>query len=85
MAVFNIIFNKLNVINILMSIELILLIVNILFLFLSFFFDDVMGQFFSYIILVMAASESALGLALLLNYYRIVGVIDVDYLSILRG
>lgn len=68
-----------------MSIELILLIVNILFLFLSFFFDDVMGQFFSYIILVMAASESALGLALLLNYYRIVGVIDVDYLSILRG
>jgi len=76
---------KTNLIILLMSIELILLSVNLLLFQLSVIFDDVVGQVFSLFILVVAASEAAVGLSLLVVYYRTWGVVIVDLISGLKG
>jgi NADH-quinone oxidoreductase subunit K len=68
-----------------MSIELMLLAVNILFIFLSIYLDDIIGQIFSLYILTIAAAESSIGLALIVIYYRLRGTISVDYISSLKG
>jgi NADH-quinone oxidoreductase subunit K len=74
-----------NVIVVLMSIELILFAVNLNFAFFSYYLDDLLGQLFSLFVLTVAAAESALGLALLVVYYRVKGVIAIDYISNLKG
>lgn len=74
-----------NIIIIIMSIELMLLAVNILFIFLSIYLDDIIGQIFSLYILTIAAAESSIGLALIVIYYRLRGTISVDYISSLKG
>jgi NADH-quinone oxidoreductase subunit K len=68
-----------------MSIELILLSVNLLFIFFSIYLDDISGQLFSLYILTIAAAESAIGLALIVIYYRLRGIISVDYISSIKG
>jgi NADH-quinone oxidoreductase subunit K len=68
-----------------MSIELILLSVNLLFIFFSLYLDDMSGQIFSLYILTIAAAESAIGLALIVIYYRLRGIISVDYISTIKG
>jgi NADH-quinone oxidoreductase subunit K len=68
-----------------MSIELILLSVNLLFIFFSLYLDDISGQVFSLYILTIAAAESAIGLALIVIYYRLRGIISVDYISTIKG
>jgi len=70
-----IILNRRNIILILMSIELLLLGVNLLFVFSSVYLDDVFGQLFGLIILIVAGAESAIGLALIVTFFRVRGTI----------
>ena len=77
--------NRKNIILMLMSIELILLAVNFNFIIFSFFLDDIIGQIFALFILTVAAAESAIGLAILLIYYRIRGTLSIDFVNLLKG
>ena len=77
--------NRKNILVILMSIELMLLAVNMNFLVFSVYLDDVVGQVFALYVLTVAAAESAIGLALLVMYYRIRGSIQVEYINLIRG
>lgn len=74
-----------NLIIILISIELLLLAVNLNFIVFSVFLDDVVGQVFALLILTVAAAESAIGLAILVIFYRIRGVITTDFAGFLKG
>jgi len=74
-----------NLIIVLMAIELILLSVNLLFVFFSVYLDDIMGQAFSLYVLTVAAAESAIGLAILVAYYRLRGSISMEMISFLKG
>ncbi len=85
LGVTGIFLNRKNVINILMSIELILLGVNINFIAFSYFSSDLTGQIFSLFILTVAAAEAAIGLAILVVYFRNKGSIDVKDVNILKG
>lgn len=82
---FGIFITRRNIIVIIMSIELILLSVNLLFIFFSLYLDDISGQVFSLYILTIAAAESAIGLALIVIYYRLRGIISIDYISTIKG
>jgi NADH-quinone oxidoreductase subunit K len=68
-GLFGIILNRQNIIIILMSIELLLLSINLNFIYFSVFIDDVIGQVFSLLILTVAAAESAIGLAILILFF----------------
>jgi NADH-quinone oxidoreductase subunit K len=85
LGVIGIFLNRKNVINILMSIELILLGVNINFIAFSYFSSDLIGQIFSLFILTVAAAEAAIGLAILVVYFRNKGTIDVKDINVLKG
>jgi NADH-quinone oxidoreductase subunit K len=76
---------KTNLILILISIELILLSINILFVSFSIILDDILGYFFTFFILTIAASESAIGLAILIIFYRIHSSINIDLLSYIKA
>lgn len=82
-GLFGIILNRQNIIIILMSIELLLLSINLNFLYFSFFLDDIIGQLFSLIILSIAASESAIGLAILILFFKISGNISIYKINLL--
>ena len=69
----------------LMSIELMLLAISFLFLINSVVIDNIIGQLFTIMILTVAAAESAIGLAILVAYYRVRGTIAVRSLNLLRG
>jgi len=68
-----------------MSIELMLLAVNLNFVIFSVYLDDMIGQLFALLVLTVAAAESAIGLALLVVYYRIRGTIAVEYINLVKG
>lgn len=74
-----------NVINILMSVELMLLAVNINFIAFSSHLNDLTGQIFSMFVLTVAAAEAAVGLAIFIVYFRRRGSIDVEDISMMRG
>ena len=78
-------FNRKNIVVMLMCIELMLLAVNLNFLIFSTYLDDLIGQLFSLLILTVAAAESAIGLALLVIYYRARGTIAIEYMNLLKG
>ena len=82
---FGIFLNRRNVIIILMSIELILLSVNINLVAFSVALDDLAGQVFALFILTVAAAEAAIGLAILVVYFRNRGSIAVDDVDVLKG
>ena len=84
-GIFGVFLNKKNIIIILMSIELMLLSVNINMVAFSSFLDDIMGQIFSLLILTVAAAEAAIGLAILVIYYRNKGSISVDDINAMKG
>ena len=84
-GVFGIFLNRKNIIIILMSIELILLAVNINFVSFSFFLVDLTGQIFSLFILTVAAAEAAIGLAILVCFFRNKGSIAVDDANVMKG
>ncbi len=69
-ATLGIILNRRHVLIILICIEILLLSINVNFLLLSNYFDDIYGHLFAFIILTVAASESAIGLAIIILYYR---------------
>ena len=84
-GVFGIFINRKNVITILMSIELILLSVNINLVAFSAFTGTLSGQIFSLFILTVAAAEAAIGLAILVIYFRNRGSIAVENLNVMKG
>jgi NADH-quinone oxidoreductase subunit K len=84
-GVFGIFLNRKNVIIILMSIELILLSVNINLVAFSSFLGDMVGQVFAMFILTVAAAEAAIGLAILVVYFRNRGSIEVEDLNVMKG
>ena len=84
-GVLGIFLNKKNVIIILMSIELILLSVNINFIAFSAFLHDLTGQIFAMLTLTVAAAEAAIGLAIIVVYFRNSGTIRVEEIDKLKG
>ena len=84
-GVFGIFLNRKNVIVILMSIELMLLAVNINFIAFSAFLHDLAGQAFTMFILTVAAAEAAIGLAILVVFFRAKGTIAVEDISTMKG
>jgi NADH-quinone oxidoreductase subunit K len=79
-----IVFNRRNILIILMCIELLLLSLNLNFIIFSVYFDDLYGQLFSLFILTVAAAESAVGLAIIIIYYRIRGSISIIQIASLK-
>ena len=77
--------NRKNVIVILMSIELILLAVNINLVSFSIFLQDIVGQVFTMLILTVASAEAAIGLAIIVVYYRNKGSIRVEEINQMKG
>ena len=77
--------NRKNVITILMSIELMLLAVNINFVAFSVYLENIVGQIFSIIILSIAAAEASIGLAILILYFRNKGSIEIDEINQMKG
>ena len=84
-GVFGIFVNRKNVIVILMSIELILLAVNLNLVAFSAYLHDVIGQVFALLVLTVAAAEAAVGLAILVTFFRNRGDIAVDDASMMKG
>ncbi|MGB8363753.1 MAG: NADH-quinone oxidoreductase subunit NuoK [Rhizomicrobium sp.] len=84
-GILGIFLNRKNVIIILMSIELILLAVNINFVTFSSFLGDLVGQVFALFILTVAAAEAAIGLAILVVYFRNRGTIEVEDVNLMKG
>jgi NADH-quinone oxidoreductase subunit K len=84
-GVFGIFLNRKNVIIILMSIELMLLAVNINFVAFSAYLGDLMGQVFALFVLTVAAAEAAIGLAILVVYFRNRGSIAVEDINLMKG
>ncbi|NQZ14359.1 MAG: NADH-quinone oxidoreductase subunit NuoK [Alphaproteobacteria bacterium] len=85
LGVFGIFLNRKNVIIILMCIELMLLAVNVNFVAFSAFLGDLTGQVFSLFILTVAAAEAAIGLAILVVFFRNKGSIAVEDISSMKG
>ena len=85
LGVFGIFVNRKNVIVILMSIELILLAVNINLVAFSTHLNDITGQVFALLILTVAAAEAAIGLAILVVFYRNRGSIAVEDVNMMKG
>ena len=84
-GIIGIFLNRKNIIVILMSIELILLAVNINFVSFSIFLNDLIGQIFALFILTVAAAEAAIGLAIIVVYYRNTGTVHVEEIDSLKG
>ena len=77
--------NRKNVIVILMSVELILLAVNINLVSFSIYLEDITGQIFTMLILTVAAAEAAIGLAIIVSYYRNRGSVRVEEINEMKG
>ena len=84
-GVFGIFVNRKNVIVILMCVELMLLAVNINLVAFSVFQGNVVGQVFAMLVLTVAAAEAAIGLAILVVYFRNRGTIEVEDISAMKG
>jgi NADH-quinone oxidoreductase subunit K len=84
-GVLGIFLNRKNIIVILMSVELILLAVNINFVAFSSYLGDLVGQVFALFILTVAAAEAAIGLAILVVYFRNRGTIAVEDVNMMKG
>ncbi len=85
LGIFGIFLNRKNVIIILMSIELMLLAVNIQLIAFSAHLQDLVGQVFAMFVLTVAAAEAAIGLAILVVYFRNRGSIEVEDISMMKG
>jgi NADH-quinone oxidoreductase subunit K len=85
LGVWGIFLNRKNILIMLMSIELMLLAVNLNFIIFSVYLDDLLGQVFAIFILTIAAAESAIGLSILVIYSRIKGSLAVDFIHLMKG
>ena len=77
--------NRKNIIVLLMAVELMLLAIDFNFIIFSVFLDDILGQLFALLVLTGAAAESAIGLAILVIYYRIRGTIAIEFIDLMKG
>ena len=84
-GIFGLFLNRKNIIILLMSIELILLSVNINFVAFSSFLNDLFGQVFTLFVLTVAAADAAIGLAILVCFFRNRGTIDVEDVNVMKG
>lgn len=84
-GIFGLFLNRKNVIILLMSIELMLLSVNINLVAFSSFMGDLVGQVFTLFVLTVAAAEAAIGLAILVVFFRTRGTIDVEDINVMKG
>ena len=84
-SLIGIVINRKSVLIILMCIELVLLSLNLNFILFSVYFDDLYGQLFSFFILTVAAGESAVGLAIIIIYYRVRGNISIAQAAVLKS
>ena len=84
-GIFGIFLNRKNVIVILMSIEMMLLAVNINLVAFSSFSGDLVGQVFTMFVLTVAAAEAAIGLAILVVFFRNRGTIEVEDVNVMKG
>lgn len=80
-----IVLNRRSILVVLISVELVLLSVNLNFIFFSVFLDSVVGQVFALFILTVAAAESAVGLAILVAYFQVHGSVNARTASLLQG
>jgi NADH-quinone oxidoreductase subunit K len=85
LGIFGIFVNRKNVIIILMSIELMLLAINLNLVAFSAYLGDLAGQVFAMFVLTVAAAEAAIGLAILVVYFRNRGSIEVEDINLMRG
>ena len=85
LGIFGIFLNRKNVIVILMSVELMLLAVNINLVAFSAHLGDLVGQVFALMVLTVAAAEAAIGLAILVVYFRNRGSIEVEDINLMKG
>jgi NADH-quinone oxidoreductase subunit K len=85
LGIFGIVLNRKNVIIILMAVELMLLAVNINLVAFSAYLGDLVGQVFAMFVLTVAAAEAAIGLAILVVYFRNRGSIEVDDINMMKG
>lgn len=84
-SILGLVFNKKNILIVIISIELMLLAVNLNFITFSIYLDDVLGQLFVIFILTVAAAESSIGLAILISYFKITGNITVQNFNSLKN
>ena len=84
-GIFGIFLNRKNIIILLMSIELMLLAVNINLVAFSTYVGDLTGQVFTLFVLTVAAAEAAIGLAILVCFFRNRGTIDVEDVNVMKG
>lgn len=84
-GMFGMFLSRKHLIIILMSLEILLLSANINFIVFSIYLDDMLGQIYSLLVLTIGATESAIGLAILIVYYRLRGAISVDLIYVLKG
>lgn len=85
LGIWGIFLNRKNILIMLMSIELMLLAVNMNFFVFSVYLDDMVGQVFALFILTVAAAESAIGLAILVITFRLRGSIAVEFINSMKG
>lgn len=83
-GVLGLVLNRKNVLIIIMSIELMLLAVNLNFMVFSIYLDDMLGQMMVLFILTVSATESAIGLAILVAYYKVKGTISIEKIKITK-
>jgi len=83
-GLYGIIVMKRSVLRILISLELMLLGLNLNFIFYSIYLDDLVGQIFSLVILTVAAAESSIGLAILMIHYRLTNTSSLDYINFFK-
>ena len=84
-GIFGLFLNRKNVIILLMSVELMLLAVNINFAAFSAYLNDLVGQVFTLFVLTVAAAEAAIGLAILVTFFRNRGTIAVEDVNVMKG
>ena len=84
-GIFGLFLNRKNIIIMLMSIEFMLLAVNINFVALSYYLGDLVGQVFTLFVLTVAAAEAAIGLAILVCFFRNRGTIAVEDVNVMKG
>ena len=84
-SILGIFITRKNLIIILISIELMLLSINFNFIIFSIYLNDVLGQIFTLFILTLAGAEASIGLAILIIFYRVRGIISMNFLNILKG
>ena len=84
-GVLGLVLNRRNLLILLMSIELMLVGINLNFIFFSVYLDDILGQLFALYVLTVAAAESAIGLAIIVSLFRIRNSLEINLINKLKG